>query len=135
MVPFDFPGFLISAVIVAVGIWGWSAERKFQRYLSPADRLWAITLGWIINLCLLFFCIVFTFRLYTTPSIFALILSVLAVFLIVLFIYLYVRWKVSHKLIGREAKKSVESLRSELEKIAKKAHDDGSSSSKGGNEQ
>ncbi len=118
---FDVPGFVISLVIIGVGVWGYGAERKFISYLGPAERVWTTTLGWVINLCLLYMCVAFTFKLFFTRQLFALAISVLSVFLITLVVYLYMRWKISYKLLGREMRQSMDSLRIELEKIAESA--------------
>jgi len=112
---FDLPGFLVAVVIIGFGSWAWTAERRFHSYLKPVERMWTLTFGWIINICLLFFCLAFTFRLYTTPGSFALVLSTFAIFMIVLAMYLYFRWKVSVKLISYDARKSFEKLKRELE--------------------
>lgn len=115
---FDVPGFVISLVIIGVGVWGYGAERKFISYLEPSEKVWASMLGWIINICLLYMCFAFTFKLFFTRELFALAISVMAIFTITLVVYLYIRWKVSYKLLGREMRKSMDSLREELEKIA-----------------
>lgn len=128
---FDLPGLLVAVVIILFGAWAWSAERRFHSYLKPVERMWTVTFGWIINLCLLFFCVAFTFKLYTTTDSFALVLAVFFVFLIVFAMYLYFRWKVSVELIGYDAKKSFEKLRHKIETIEALKKDNADSPSDG----
>lgn len=116
---FDLPGFLISLLIIGVGFWAYGSERKYISYLEPSERVWTTSLGWIINICVLYMCFAFTMSMFFTRELFALAISVMAVFLITLLVYLYIRWKTSYRLLGREMRKSMDGLRDELEKIAK----------------
>lgn len=125
MVSFSWPGFIVSAIIVVAGVWGYRAERRFLSYLKPEEKMWSFTLGTFINICLLFFCVMFTFELYTSKKMFSLLLATLTVFLIVLLVYLIIRWRISLRLFGREAREGIESLREEIKQLAGGASDDG----------
>ena len=130
MVSFSWPGFLISAVIILAGIWGFRAERKFLSYLRPEDRLWGYTIGTLINLFLLFFCVVFTFGLYATKQMFSMLLASFIVFLLLLPVYFGLRWRATLKLFGSEAREGLDSLRDELLQLSRGRGEGGSASSR-----
>ncbi|MEP0813541.1 MAG: hypothetical protein HRF49_02605 [bacterium] len=115
---FSWPGFAVSLLVIAFGIWGYRSERRFLSYLAPSDRLWSATLGAIINICLAFFCVVFTFNLWVKREVFAFTIALLIVFLLVVIIYLAVRWRLSLLLLGNEAKEGIRKLKEELERFS-----------------
>lgn len=116
---FDLRACIISIVALAVLVWAWRSESKFHKILNPVERMWSVTLAWLINLCIIFCCIVFTLRLYLLPEMFAFFLAVITVFLIVLMIYLFQRWKISYRILGSEVRQSVDKLAQELERLQK----------------
>ncbi len=115
----DLRACIISIVALAVLAWAWRSESRFHKLLNPVERMWSITLSWLINLCIVFCCVVFTLRLYVLPEMFAFFLSVIAVFLIVLMIYLFQRWKTSYRILGSEVRQSVDKMAQELERLQK----------------
>lgn len=115
---FSLSGFLVSIAILVIGFWSYGKEQKFISFLAPAEKMWISLLVWLLNICFLFFSVVFTFKLYVVPKMLALTLSFFIVFLIVLITYLVVRWRATLRLFKGEAMSGVEALQIELRKIA-----------------
>jgi hypothetical protein len=62
--------------------------------------------------------VVFTFNLWVKREVFAFTIALLIVFLLVVIIYLAVRWRLSLLLLGNEAKEGIRKLKEELERFS-----------------